>query len=199
LAKNGVRELLISTATDLFSKKKYLNTSIREIGEAAKIHPSLLYHYFKNKEEILFTIIERFSIHLINSLQEVQSGEPDHLEGLRKMIFRHLLFIREFRREVLVTVEENTMLKGRLRTEATSYQRRVYGLYLDQLTKLNELNLVRPLNLKVICFSILGMINWFFRWYKEGGQLNIEEAANQIVEITCLGIQNVNRNHGKIQ
>lgn len=199
MAKSNVRELIIITAADLFSKKKYLDTSIREIGEAAKIHPSLLYHYFKNKEEILFTIIERFSIHLINSLQEVKSGEPDHLEGLRKMIFRHLLFNREFRKEIIVTVEENTMLKGRLRTEAISYQRRILDLYSDQLTKLNELNLVRPLNLKLICFSILGMINWFYRWYKEGGQLNIEEAANQIVEMTCLGIQNVNRNYGKIQ
>jgi len=199
LAKNSVRELLISTATDLFSRKRYLDSSIREIGEAAQVNPSLFYHYFKNKEEILYTIIERFSMHLINSLQEIQTKETDPVEGLRKMIFRHLLLNREFKKEVMITLEENTLLKGRLKTEVISYQRKIYGLYLDQLKKLEQLNMLKQGNLTVISFSIFGVINWFYRWYKEDGQLDNEVIANQMIENIFSGILNSNRTTEGVQ
>jgi AcrR family transcriptional regulator len=190
LAKDSVRELLIVTAADLFSKKRYLDTSIRDIGEAAKVNPSLVYHYFKNKEEILYTIIERFSILLLNSLLEVQTNETDPVEGLRKMLFRHLSFNNELRKAVKITIEENTLLKGRRRAEVVSFQRKIYGLYMDQLRKLEQLNLLRHGNLTVITFSIFGVINWFYRWYKEGGQLNDEIVANQMIENIFSGILN---------
>ncbi len=198
MAKNSVRELLISTATDLFSKKRYLDTSVREIGEAAKVNPSLVYHYFKNKEEILYTIIQRFSLHLTKSLQEIQSKETDPIEGLRKLIFQHLILNRQFKKEVIITIEENTMLEGRLKNEVMSYQRKIYDLYMDQLKKLEQLGVLRNGSLTVISFSIFGMINWFYRWYKEGGQLNNEEIANQMIENIFSGIINSDRNHERI-
>jgi len=198
LFKNDVKERLIKASIDLFSKKKYLDTPIREIGEAAGVNPSLVYHYFKNKEEILFTIIDRFSRHLISSLQEIQTRESDPIEGLRKIIFQHLLLNGEFRKEVIITIEENTSLKGRLRTEVMSFQRKIYDLYMDQLKKLEQLNMLRKGNLTVICFSIFGIINWFYRWYRVGGQLNDEEIANQIIENILLGIMRADRNYERI-
>lgn len=197
--KNDIKERLIKASTDLFSKKRYLDTSIREIGEAAGVNPSLVYHYFKNKEEILFTIIERFSLHLINSLQEIQTKETDPVDCLRRMIFWHLSFNNELKREVKITLEENTLLKGRLRTEVISYQRKIYGLYLDQLKKLEQLNMLRRGNLTVISFMIFGVINWFYRWYKEGGQLNDEEVANQTIENIFSGILNLDKTTGGLQ
>ena len=196
--KNDVKERLIKASIDLFSKKKYLDTPIREIGEAAGVNPSLVYHYFKNKEEILFTIIDRFSRHLISSLQEIQTRESDPIEGLRKIIFQHLLLNGEFRKEVIITIEENTSLKGRLRTEVMSFQRKIYDIYMDQLKKLEQLNMLRKGNLTVICFSIFGIINWFYRWYRVGGQLNDEEIANQIIENILLGIMRADRNYERI-
>lgn len=196
--KNDVKERLIKASIDLFSKKKYLDTPIREIGEAAGVNPSLVYHYFKNKEEILFTIIDRFSRHLVSSLQEIQTRESDPIEGLRKIIFQHLLLNGEFRKEVIITIEENTSLKGRLRTEVMSFQRKIYNIYMDQLKKLEQLNMLRKGNLTVICFSIFGIINWFYRWYRVGGQLNDKEIANQIIENILLGIMKADRNYERI-
>ena len=190
--KDSVKELLISTATDLFSKTGYLDTSIREIGEAARVHPSLVYHYFKNKEHILYTIIERFSIYLINSLQEIQTKEADPVEGLRKMILRHLHLSHEFKKEVMITLREVELLKTRQKSEVMSFQRRIYNLYLDQLKKLERLNLLKQGNLTVITFSIFGVINWFYRWYKEDRDLDNDQIADQVVKNVFWGILNSN-------
>ena len=115
------------------------------------------------------------------------------------MIFRHLSLNNELRKEVKITLEENTLLKGRLKPEVISYQRRIYGLYLDQLRKLEQLNLLRHGDLTVICFSIFGIINWFYRWYKEGGQLNGEVVANQMIENIFSGILNPDKTTGGVQ
>ena len=193
MSKNDIKERLIKASIDLFYKKRYLNSPIREIGEEAGVNPSLVYHYFKNKEEILFIIIERFSRHLISALQEIQSEESDPVEALRKMIFRHLSYNRELKKELKITLEENTLLKGKWRIEVISYQRKIYDLYLDQLKKLEQLNILRQGNLTVITFSIFGVINWFYRWYKEDGQLDNEVIANQMIENIFSGILNSNR------
>ncbi len=199
MSKDNVRELLISTAIDLFSKKRYLDTSIREIGESAQVNPSSFYHYFKNKEEILYIIIERFSLHLINSLEEIQKKETDPVEGLRKMIFRHLLLNRELNKEVKITLEENPLLKGKPKNIVVSYQRKVYGLYLDQLKKLEQLSMLRPGNLTVIAFSIFGVINWFYCWYREGGQLDDELIAKQTIDNIFSGILKLDKIAGGVE
>ena len=89
------RELLIQAAIDLFAQKGFTETSVRDIGKAAKVNTSLVYYYFKDKEEILYSIIERSTRDLIAVLKEIQTKESDPLEGLRKMIVRHVVFSRE--------------------------------------------------------------------------------------------------------
>ena len=188
MAKNNVRELLIKTATNLFAKKTYLDTSIREIGNQAKVNSSLIYHYFKNKEEILFIIVGRFSLVQLNYLQQIQSMESDPVEGLRTVIFQYLLWNREYGDEIKITVEEISHLRGRYKKDILSYQRKIFDNFKNQLIKLDQLGMLRQGNLSVICFSIFGMINWFYRWFKKSGQLSDERVANQMIEDIFSGI-----------
>ncbi|MBA3805386.1 MAG: hypothetical protein H0X14_06700 [Acidobacteria bacterium] len=37
-------------------------------------------------------------------------------------------------------------------------------------------------------FSLLGMINWLSRWYRQDGALSEEQAAEQIVKIALNGL-----------
>lgn len=188
MQKNNVREVLIKSATDLFAKKGYLDTSIRDIGNAAKVNPSLIYHYFKNKEEILFIIVERFSLFQLNYLQQIPSMESDPVEGLRRVIFQYLLWNREYGDEIKITVEEISHLRGRYKKDILSYQRKIFNNFKNQLIKLDQLGMLSQGNLSVICFSIFGMINWFYRWFKESGQLSDEGVANQMIEDIFSGI-----------
>lgn len=198
MANKDKKELLIQTAIDLFSKKGYQDASIRDIGEAAKVNTSLFYHYFSDKEEILYIIIERFSKYLVNVLKEIQSKESDPLECLKKMITRHVSFCREFKKESKVTVEENYWLRGRRRADCIWMQREVYDIYMNQLKQLEQSNILRNVNLSILNFVILGMINWFYRWYKEGKPLGEEDIADQMVKILFWGVVREHGKNGKI-
>ena len=55
------REQLIETALHVFAEKGWHATSIPDLAKAAGIAQGLLYHYFRNKEELLLVVIERYS------------------------------------------------------------------------------------------------------------------------------------------
>jgi AcrR family transcriptional regulator len=55
------RRLIVDAAIKVFAEKGYHGTRISDIADHAEIAYGLVYHYFKNKEEILDTIfLERW-------------------------------------------------------------------------------------------------------------------------------------------
>lgn len=60
---DGIREKkrkhIMDTALGLFANKGYFTTSINDIAKKAKIAKGLVYNYFKSKDELLTTIIDR--------------------------------------------------------------------------------------------------------------------------------------------
>jgi AcrR family transcriptional regulator len=52
-------DLILDVAHRLFDARGYAATSVREIAQAAGIAKATVYHHFKDKEGILFTLLER--------------------------------------------------------------------------------------------------------------------------------------------
>ena len=52
------RELILDAALSVFSRKGVFGSRIADIAEEAGVAYGLVYHYFRNKEEILHTIFE---------------------------------------------------------------------------------------------------------------------------------------------
>lgn len=55
----AVRQRLLSCATQLFTRKGYTATTVREIVEAAGVTKPVLYYYFRNKEGIYLELIRQ--------------------------------------------------------------------------------------------------------------------------------------------
>lgn len=52
------QQRLLEAALDLFSRKGYAATSVRELVEAAGVTKPVLYYYFKNKEGLYLTLVQ---------------------------------------------------------------------------------------------------------------------------------------------
>jgi TetR/AcrR family transcriptional regulator len=70
-----VRQRLLAGATELFARKGYASTTVREIVEAAKVTKPALYYYFSNKEGIYLELMKeaeaRFEILLGSARKEI--------------------------------------------------------------------------------------------------------------------------------
>lgn len=60
--KNEVRESIEKAAIDTFLEKGYLNTKIKDIAEKANISVGSIYIYFKNKEDLFYTVLPQYFV-----------------------------------------------------------------------------------------------------------------------------------------
>jgi AcrR family transcriptional regulator len=71
------REHIVSAALQLFSEHGYAATSTRSIAEAAGVTEGLIFHYFENKDALLFALLARrdtFAGRIAMLLQQHQGG-----------------------------------------------------------------------------------------------------------------------------
>lgn len=71
--KRNARERLLASATQLFNRRGYAATSVREIVDAAGVTKPVLYHYFGSKEGIYLEIMHRFLGHFEERLSVFRS------------------------------------------------------------------------------------------------------------------------------
>ena len=191
MASKDTRAILLNAATNLFFQKGYSNTTIREIGQKATISNSIIYHYFKNKEEMLFEIIQAASQDLVNALVDIQQRVTDPVECLKEMLTTHMVvWCLKRKKEVKIVVADDYFLTGKRREENLKIQREIYSLYMLKLEELRGMGYLKPIDLKVLAFTLFGMVNRFFRWYHDSGSLSKEDVAQNVISIVFNGILN---------
>ncbi len=92
------RELILDAALDVFSQHGFRGSTIDQIAEAAGMSKPNLLYYFRNKEDIHHTLIQRLLDTWLAPLRELEAG-GDPLTELRGYIRRKLEMARDFPRE----------------------------------------------------------------------------------------------------
>lgn len=183
------RERLIKAAIDLFYKKGYPTTTIRDIGKKANISTSVIYHYFNDKEEMLFEIIQLAGDDLFTMLNDIIDKENDPVECLKKMIKAHMVewCLKRKKETKIIVMDDAWLTKDRKKANIDS-QKKLYSLYKKKLDELQAKGLIIDTDLTVLCFSIFGIIAQSIRWYREKGRLSKVEVAENVIHILFNGI-----------
>ena len=188
MKKMTTKERILKKAIDLFYEHGFVKASIRDIVAAVGVTNSTVYIHFRNKDEILFSIIEHIGTVLLETLQEATESHEDPIECLREMIFRQVCVVKEKKKEVKIYIEEQSRLPPKLRKAATDQHRKIFRVFHEKIREAKEKSLIADINETVMTFCIFGMMNWAYHWFNEKGELSIEEVAQQIIHIFFQGI-----------
>jgi len=188
MTKDHIREKLINKATELFYERGYARSSIRDIGRAAGITSASLYYYFKNKDELLYEIIKSIGDYLLAILDQTAREFSDPEERLKHMVLRQTSLLKEKRKEVKIYIEEQYQLPLRLKKIIYQQHRKVYDTYWESLKELSKAKRLRITHLPTINFTMFAVMNWVYRWFRDDGDLTIEEVANMITTVLFDGI-----------
>lgn len=183
---NEMRERLITKGVGLFYKKGFARSSIRDIGHAAGISSATLYHYFEDKDTLLYEIIKGIGEHLLIILNQVRQEVDDPEQRLRMMIFRQICLLKEKREEVKIYMEEQYQLPKKFKKIIYKQHREIYDTYLNELERLLPTGRLKVNHLPSINFAFFAVMNWIYRWYKENKKnkpLSIEELADEVITI----------------
>lgn len=188
MEKSNTKERILEKAIDLFYEHGFVKASIRDIVRSVGITNSTVYIHFKNKDEILFSIIEEIGSILLQELHTVIEEYDDPVECLREMIFRQVCLIKEKRKEIKIYMEEQYQLPTTLRKESIKHHRQIYDIYYNKISEIHDKGLYREIDKTVTTFCIFAMMNWAYRWFRDNGRLSIEEIAEHIIRIFFDGI-----------
>ena len=83
---------ILAAAEDVMSKKGLAKSSISEIARKAGVADSVIYQYFKGKQDLLFSIPQERMKEVLALLIEQLAGIRDVESRLRKMIWFHLRY-----------------------------------------------------------------------------------------------------------
>jgi len=177
------RDEILHAALQAFRHNGYHATTLDDIALQLGVRKTALYHYFPDKESILYECHRRSLAELDRLMEEARSldSEAERLSFL----------IREHVRVMTDTLEgsplafEVTALSDEHQLEVISardrYERELRRT-IDEGARIGEF---RAVNSKVAVFATLGAINWIARWYRPEGTLHAEEIgagfADQLV------------------
>ena len=112
---NKKREHIANKSVELFVKKGYHQTTVREIANASGMSMGALYDYISTKEDILFLVCDHIHSTVNNKLKSSFTGEKNSLQDLKDAIKEYYTIIDEIQDYMLLLYQETKSLNKNAR------------------------------------------------------------------------------------
>jgi AcrR family transcriptional regulator len=182
------RARMCRTAAQLFRDRGYDATSVSDVARALGMTKAGLYHHFESKEALLFEImmfgLDRVRDDVIVPARTIRDPE----QRLREMIVRHARIATRGQGAIAHLNDEIRALPPPGRRQVEQRMRVYVDLIRDTMIELKVAGRLRDVDPTVATFSLLGMILWLPRWFRQGGRLDQEAVSNAIASFALGGL-----------
>lgn len=184
------REMILERAATLFARGGYPGTSMNQVAEACGLSKATLYHYYRDKYELLVNIAEAH-VDRLRGIVDAALAEEEMPQGRLRALIRRL--VEEYasaQNEHRVLTEDVKFLQDEDRGRILGKEREVVAAFAAVVAAL------RP-DLKAAAMStpltmlLFGMVNWMFTWMKPQGALAYEDMAPVVADLFLGGLEKV--------
>jgi AcrR family transcriptional regulator len=181
------REEIKEKAMELFLSKGYHGMSTSDICEGLGISRPTLYWYFRDKEEILFSV-HKDSIE--NRIQPIVARMKEIDDPLRRLY----VFIREHTGAVCLHHDTKALINETpyLAPEHEQWVRKHWADVVESVRcavrELKEDGIAKDLPELFVAFSLIGMVMWPYTWFDPSKPDGFEDLVNTISEVFFSGI-----------
>jgi AcrR family transcriptional regulator len=95
--RDSKRKSILQKSIQCFSRHGYDKTTLEDIGKACNLNKASLYYYYKNKEEIFHSVLQKEAIEYIDALEH----QIFSIKNPQKRILDMLAFRLEYYQKVL--------------------------------------------------------------------------------------------------
>ena len=181
------RATILDAAAGLFAARGFHHASMAEIARECGVSKALLYHYYRDKEHILYDIAAGHVEELLAIVAEVEAAAAAPRERLERLILRFMQAYEGGRRQHVVLIQDVKFLSPEQRARIHEQERRVVRAFALTIEAVEPG--LRGLALdKAVAMVLFGMMNWTFTWLRPEGTLSYEELARVVTRIFLHGI-----------
>jgi len=174
------REEILRAALRAFRERGYHQTTLDDIATQLDVRKSALYHYFPDKEAILYEC-HRESLGELERIMAETRALATPRERLRHVIREHV--------RVMTNTLEGSPLAFAVTALSPRRQEVVIAArdqYEREVRRIVEQGIrngdFRRVDAKVAAFAMLGAINWIARWYRPEGPLQTGTLGAQFAD-----------------
>ncbi len=178
----GKKAEILAAAAELFSQNGFEGASMRELARSTGISLAGLYHYFPDKEALLYELEKHTFGVLLESARRAASMPATPRQRLRELIRGHVEYFLAQPDAALVLAHEDRSLAG----ERALQVARLKHAYYEQTRELAAAALPRRLDgarLRATVLSLFGMLNWIPTWHRPGRDLDAQSLSELVCEI----------------
>jgi TetR/AcrR family fatty acid metabolism transcriptional regulator len=192
VAKKTIRrESIIQAAIEVFSKKGFQAAGISEIAQRAGVADGTIYQYFKNKEDLFFSIP-------IEKTNEFRSKVELHLKGisgalnkLRKFVWYFLYFFKtnpEYGRLLMLEMRVN---KSFVKTETYDFLKQSVSSVLEIIEEGQKEGVIRKdVDIYLLRHLILGILEHMVtRWLLKETKYDLLEHHQEVSRLLIEGLR----------
>lgn len=182
------RGAIMVAAAELFAGKGFHNASMAAIAAACGVSKPLLYHYYRDKEHLLFDIADNYIDHLLDVVIQVEAQQLGAEEQVAALISG---FLEEYGRSQshhIVLVQDVKFLQQLQAEKINIKQRQVVAAVSRALHRIDPM-LVHSQMDKPVAMILFGMINWTYTWLRDEGQLTFRDLAPVVTAIFLNGFK----------
>jgi AcrR family transcriptional regulator len=185
------REEILHAALRAFRRSGYHGATLDDIARRLGIFKSALYHYFPDKEAILYECHRESLGELDRIVAEARRLETPR-ERLRHVIREHVRVMTDTLEGSPLAFEVTAFSPGRQREIIAARDR-----YEAEVRRILESGMragvFRRTDAKVAAFAVLGAINWIARWYRPEGSLQARELGDGFADLFLGGLEPARR------
>jgi AcrR family transcriptional regulator len=183
------KQKILDVATELFSKKGYEGTTIKDITQALNMSKGSFYLYFSDKKGLFIECIERLTdlIFPADSREEL-SGEADYIARQAK---RMAAFLRAFpcNAGILHLVKISAMGEDQgLASKAKEVFGRIAKPIMQDYRRAAYEGIVRPLDEAFVGYVVLGMVESIGFRVTTDPECDVNECVEKCMDILAHGV-----------
>src|SRR6267143_1782143 len=156
-------------AAQIILRKGYDATSINDIANELGMTKAGLYHYINGKKELLFDIMNFGLDELEKEVITPAHSIIDPAARLRFIIASHARLVTRGHGAITLLVDEITALTPVQYRKITRRKRAHFDRLRAVLNTLKSEGMLHDVDTTVATFSLLRMIHWLSRWFKQDG------------------------------
>jgi len=181
------RATILDAAAGLFAARGFHNASMAEIARECGVSKALLYHYYRDKEHILYDIAAGHVEDLLEIVAEVEAAAASPRDRLERLILRFMQAYEGGRRQHVVLIQDVKFLSPEQRARIHEQERRVVRAFALTIEEV-EPGLRGAALDKAVAMVLFGMMNWTFTWLRPEGALSYVELARVVTRVFLHGI-----------
>jgi TetR/AcrR family fatty acid metabolism transcriptional regulator len=185
------REAIIQAAIEVFSKKDFKTASISEIAQKAGVADGTIYQYFKNKEDLFFSIPTEKTNEFRRQLELHLQGISGALNKLRKFVWYFLYFFKTNPEYGRILLLEMRVSKSFVKTATYDFLKQSVSSVLDIIAEGQEEGVIRTdVDIYLLRHLILGTLEHMVsRWLLKDEKYDLLEHHEEVSRILIDGLR----------